>query len=389
MKTSKLISAITMSCALALSAPSASIAGPATGVSDTAVPEENKNIHVHTDGSTSYYINMRMVGDNLIHKPLYNQSYRADGTYDFTYLYQHVKPEIESADIAIINQETILVHDPALISSYPAFGTPESIGDAVADAGFDVIAHATNHTLDKGAGGILNSINYWRTNHPELTVLGIHDNPLDPDYKTVTSNNITVGFVNYTYGLNGLRRPGNAPYLVDLLTDIDIAQTMDAVSKVSDIQVAILHVGEEYHTAPTAQAMAQVNRFIDMGADIVLCAHPHVLEPYTLVTTPAGNTGVVYYSLGNFVSYQMRIDSVLSGIADINLEKRVWKDGTSATVITGFDMIPLVTHEGPVTTAFLLSDYTDEMAAAHALRGHGLSVPLLHQRFAQITGYAK
>ena len=65
-----------------------------------------------------------------------------------------VKDEIDDSDIAIINQETILVSDPKRYSSYPTFGSPTEVGDAVAKAGFDVVAHATNHTNDKGVSGI-------------------------------------------------------------------------------------------------------------------------------------------------------------------------------------------------------------------------------------------
>ena len=119
-------------------------------------------------------------GDDLIHANIYRRAFRPEtGTYDFHSLYEPVKDVISSYDLAVINQETILVDNPAMYSSYPAFGTPQEIGEALADTGFDIILSATNHTWDKGEYGVRNTLNYWKTNYPDITLLGIHDSPED------------------------------------------------------------------------------------------------------------------------------------------------------------------------------------------------------------------
>ena len=103
-------------------------------------------------------VNIKMVGDNLIHTRVYRQCEESNGSYNFDKIFEHVKTDIESADISIINQETIMVHDRNKISSYPAFGTPDDIGHSIVRAGFDVVAHSTNHTMDKGESGISDTI---------------------------------------------------------------------------------------------------------------------------------------------------------------------------------------------------------------------------------------
>jgi len=333
----------------------------------------NKNYN-NPSTEESYSINIKMVGDDLIHKAVYEQCKQPDGTYNFDKLFANVKTEIENADIAIINQETILVHDRNKISSYPAFGTPEEIGHAIVNSGFDVVAHATNHTMDKGISGIYNTLSFWKNNYPNITILGIHENDKDSDIRYLTKNNIKVGFVNYTYGLNGLesKRNGNE-YIVDLLSDSDIDGTLAEARDNCDLLISILHIGNEYVYEPTKYQKEQIEKFIDLGSDIVLCSHPHVIQPYEMITTKNGNQGLVYYSLGNFVSSQNEVPRVLGGMADINVKKTI-KNRKSIIEILDYDLIPLITHQelGNYTT-YLLNNYSEELSNRHRLKNKGFS----------------
>lgn len=340
----------------------------------------------HEQNEEVYEINIKMVGDDLIHSAVYNQCKQNDGTYNFDKIFENIKDDIQTADIAIINQETILVHDRNKISSYPTFGTPEEIGHSIVSAGFDVVAHATNHTMDKGIDGIKETLNFWNTYYPNINILGIHNNAEEKDVSYLTKNNIKVGFVNYTYGLNGLesRRKGNE-YIVDLLSDNDIEKTMTEAKENSDLLIAILHIGTEYVYEPTKYQKEQVEKFIDLGADIVLCAHPHVLEPYEMVITKNGNTGLVYYSLGNFISSQDEIPRVLGGMADINIRKTENKNSKKIEIMN-YDLIPLVTHQeqGNYTT-YRFDEYPDELENRHRLIYKGFSKEYLFNLYNEIV----
>ena len=334
-----------------------------------------KSLNPERKEEKSYEINIKMVGDDLIHKGVYEQCLQSDGSYNFDKVFTNVKKDIEAADIAIINQETILVHDQSKISSYPTFGTPDDIGHAIVSAGFDVIAHSTNHTMDKGIAGINDTIRFWNENYPDITYLGIHDSPDDSDVRYLTKNNITVGFVNYTYGLNGLEpyRKGKE-YVVDMLSDADIEGTMEEASSHSDLLIAVLHVGDEYVYEPTKYQKQQINKFIDLGADIVFCAHPHVLQPYGMVTTPQGNTALVYYSLGNFISSQNEIPRVLGGMADVYIQKTIM-NGIEKVEITDYTLLPLVTHqEAGNYTTYRLDEYPKDLEKQHRLLHKGFSI---------------
>ena len=120
-------------------------------------------------------VKLLAVGDDLIHSGIFKSGFQSDGTYNFDHLYEHVKDEISAADLAVVNQETIFTYNRNDYSGYPCFAGPVEIGDALVDAGFDVVTHATNHTFDRNVQGILDTLDFWKTKHPEITVLGIHE----------------------------------------------------------------------------------------------------------------------------------------------------------------------------------------------------------------------
>lgn len=333
---------------------------------------------------------IRMVGDALIHNAIYRQGKKSDGTYNSDKLFENVKSVIQEADIAIINQETILVANEEDYSHYPNFGSPYAIGQGALDAGFDIIAHATNHTLDKGISGVRQTLDFWRDK--DVTVLGIHDSELESDIDYVSCEGITISFVNYTYGLNGHEpRIADDEYIVDLLSDPYIENTVATAKATSDLMIAVLHVGTEYVYTPSNEAIKQVDRFIDAGADIVLCAHPHVVEAYGMRTTENNNTALVYYSLGNFISYQNKVPRMIGGMANITIGLTPQDDSSYKVEIVDYDMVPIVTHlqgGGNISTYFM-SEYTDALCAKHVyFKDESLKVSDLYELYDKMVNEA-
>jgi len=159
------------------------------------------------------------------------------------------------------------------------------------------------------------------------------------------------------------RGTSSKKYMVDVLGNKDeIAKTLSEAKENSDILIPILHIGTEYVYNPSTYHKNYVDFFIDNGADIVLCAHPHVLEPYGEITTKNGNKGLVYYSLGNFMSNQKKVPTLLGGMANITLER----DESGEVLVKDYSLTPLVTHySGKYYSTYKLEDYTDELAKTH------------------------
>ena len=356
-----------------------------------AVSAEAQAVDTENSGASSATLTLLAVGDNLAHVRVYEDAWQPDrGVYDFRSIYDPVRDFISSYDLAVVNQESIFVHDPALRSTFPAFGTPESMGDALADAGFDVVLSATNHSMDKGMTGILDTLNFWKTQHPEVRLLGLKDSPEAYeaiDY--VEKNGIRLAMFNYTYGLNGYALPAGQGFRIPLLSARDkFLRDVRIAEGTADFTVCFLHIGEEYHFTPTAFQQEYVHALTDAGADLIICAHPHVLEPCGMVRTAGGNEALVYWSLGNFLSNQTRRETMLGGAASVTIRKTV-ENGVPVTRAADYSLIPTVCHfTGLLDRVYLLSDYNDDLASRHyiSLTESPVTMAWLRELFRRITG---
>lgn len=312
-----------------------------------------------------------MVGDVLLHTPVEESCRQADGSYDYDSLFANTKDEILAADLALVNQEVIIGGSELGISGYPCFNADFSLCDALVNAGFDVICHATNHAMDKGSAGLLNCAKHWKEQYPQITVLGIHDSAdtstaCGADPEILELGDFKVAVLNYTYGTNGIPLPEDMPYAVDLLDEEQVAADICKAEEMADFTIVCPHWGTEYRLTPDASQEKWVRIFLENGADLVLGTHPHVIEPIEWVTDPEnGHEMLVYYSLGNFVNWTSGTgegvaNRMVGGMAEVT----VGRDETGEVKIKDYDVQPLISHvtsgQGGVTTYFL-EDYSEKL----------------------------
>lgn len=309
------------------------------------------------------------VGDNLIHGAIYYYN-NYNGTYYFNDIYENTNYMTQNADFSFINFETICGGTELGLSSYPMFNGPYEVIDGVASAGFDWLSGSSNHTMDRGEQGILNELNYIHSHYPEITITGIHDSWDDYNaLKVVEVNGIKLGLLDYTYGLNGLELPEGKEYLVDLIDQNKIINDIYRLNEVSDIQLVSMHWGTEYSMGVNEQQKQLAQAMVNAGADIIIGAHPHVIEPMEYLYGSDGHQAIVYYSLGNFLSAQDEVERMLGGMASMQLS---YYPQTKTLVFDEAKFIPTVNHmEGHFSffRTYLLKDYTNELAAKHTLEG--------------------
>ena len=126
--------------------------------------------------------------------------------YDFSGLFHILRDDISSADLAIANVETPLGGGP--FTGYPNFNTPDEMGLAVINAGFDVALQASNHSMDAGTEGIRHSIGFWKQHAGDILMVGMNESQEEADtIPLITVNGIRFAILNYTYGLNGYEIP--------------------------------------------------------------------------------------------------------------------------------------------------------------------------------------
>lgn len=302
----------------------------------------NDNENNITEEDKNYSIDLLMVGDVLIHDRLYTSMKTSDG-YDFRPALTYIKDIVKDYDLAYYNQETILGGSEIGLSSYPSFNSPYEVGDAMIDAGFNLVSLATNHTLDRGEKAITNSINYWNGKNDVLTA-GSYLSSEDRNKINIREvNNITYTMLNYTYGTNGIKVPSGKDYFVNVwpcngsnpsydseyqeykrIVKEDVERVRDKV----DLLIVAMHWGVEYTHTPTAYQIDMANYLESLGVNIIIGTHPHVVMPITFI-----NDTLVIYSLGNFLSAQetnIDYNTTVGLLSTIKITKYIDKDNNSS-----------------------------------------------------------
>lgn len=311
-------------------------------------------------------VSLVMVGDNLLHTPLIRNAEREDGTLNFDSLYEEMLPYFQEADLSVIVQETVLGGKELGYSGYPMFNSPQEVGDSLVRAGFDVVLHSTNHTLDKGAKGVENTLNFWKK-YPQITVLGINESVEKQNSITyLEKNNIKFALLNYTDSTNGIPKPYGKEYLVNTVNEEKIKSDLAIAEQNAEFTIVFMHWGTEYSLKENEFQTNLAKLMCESGADLIMGSHPHVLEPVKWVEAENGNKALVYYSLGNYVSRQKEANNLLGGMATVKISRN--KD--DSIYIKESSIMPTVTHYNVNSRGFRvypLKDYTDELASQHGV----------------------
>lgn len=284
---------------------------------------EKKNvIEKEVKKDKDYIAKVFMVGDALIHSAVYEDARQSDGTYDFTSMLSSIKPISSKYDLAYYNQETILGGKDLGYSNYPRFNSPQEVGDAFVDAGFNLVSLATNHTMDKGEQGVLNSVSYWKTKSGVVSSgQWSSDEERNQSITTIHEvNNIKYVFISYTIWTNGLNTPTGKEYLNNVYSEEKAKADIEAVRDKVDFVIVAMHWGTEYSFKVDAKQEEIANYLSSLGVDLIIGAHPHVIQTVEYINN---KKTFVVYSLGNFISDQNDIDNFTGLAFEVTLKKHV------------------------------------------------------------------
>ena len=236
-----------------------------------------------------------MVGDALIHEVVYKDAL-SNGKYDFSSMLSSIEPLIHDYDLRYYNQETII--GGGTPTTYPRFNTPDAFADNMISIGFNLVSLANNHTLDKNEDGILYSNSYWKKQEGVITT-GTYSSKEERDEIPIyEQNGIKYAFLSYTMATNGLKTPKGKEYLVNVYSpELATQDVTKAKEKGAEVILVAMHWGNEYTHKPNASQKEVANHLASLGVNLIIGAHPHVIQPVSYV----GNT-LVIYSLGNFIS---------------------------------------------------------------------------------------
>ena len=251
--------------------------------------EETKEVFSEKENKLSFI----MAGDALIHSSVYDDAYE-DGKYNFDKMLSLIKSIVKEYDLAFYNQETILGGTSLGLSSYPAFNSPQEVGEAFTSAGFNLVSLANNHTLDIGKKGVMSSNNYWKTKKDVLTSGSYNTKKERDNIKVKEINGIKYTLLSYTTTTNGIK-PSN-DYYVNVYDEGQVKKDIDMVKDKVDLLLVSMHWGTEYSKEITKEQEDIAKYLSSLGVNIIIGHHPHVIEPIDYI-----NDTLVIYSLGNFI----------------------------------------------------------------------------------------
>lgn len=292
-------------------------------------------------------IKLLAVGDIMFHSPQFKAAYdKESNSYDFKPSFQYIKKYVEEADLAIGNLETVTAGEEVGYSGFPRFNSPKETILALKETGFDILSTANNHSLDQGKKGIINTIDaineYGMKNMGTYKEVG--DNILIEELE-----GIEIGFLSYTYGLNGLDSlltREELSYMINLIDEEVIRKDIEDLRGQVDLLVVSIHWGHEYHREPSAYQIELGEKMVNWGANIILGSHPHVIQKSQIIEAN-GRDNFIIYSLGNFLSNQrgetMGNPYTEDGlILILEIEKNL---SSGETIIKNIEYIPTWVHK--------------------------------------------
>lgn len=275
-----------------------------------------------------------MAGDALIHGAVYMDAKKGKNNYDFSSMFTDLKPIINKFDLRYYNQESIIGGKKIGLSHYPRLNSPEEIGEDLVGIGFNLVSLANNHSFDREEIGLINSLAFWKR-QTGVKVAGSYSSQAERDNILVyRKNGIKYSFLAYTMPTNGLKAPAGKEYYVNVYTRELVKRDVEqARANGAEVVMVSMHWGNEYTHVPTSVQKAEAKYLSDLGVNLIIGSHPHVVQPIEYV----GDT-LVIYSLGNLISAQrvLGTEKIIGLLVGTDI---VVKDGKVTFEKTQFELL--------------------------------------------------
>ena len=291
---------------------------------------------------------LAVCGDAMSHMPLTNDAWNGE-RYDYARIMAAARPYVEAADFAVVNLETTLSGGPPY-SGYPAFNSPDDMARDLKALGFGLCLTANNHSLDKGFSGLSRTLD--ALDEAGLAHVGTSRTQEERDHNIAVADvgGVSVAFLGYTYGTNGIPVPKKHPYAInvfntDYLTSLSkpdyerLASDLEAAKSLgTDLIAVMIHWGLEYKLRQNQYQEELADFLFENGADVILGGHSHVPQPMELRTLPDGRQGFVCYSLGNFISSQTKPNTNVTAVLTLTLTR---DNETGEAQVTDYAYAPM------------------------------------------------
>lgn len=348
-------------------------------VTDTVQNAENSieenSVFAETDSEPVIKkISFLAAGDNIVYLGNVGEAvkYAETGgrTYNFMNQYKEVASLIDGADIAFVNQETLMAGDGYNFSYYPRFNSPQDMGHDLVDLGFDIINIANNHMLDWGADALQKTIEFWRNDTPAFTIGDYLNSDEYESVRIYENQGVKIAFLSYTYGTNMGLGAKYSDIAIPYLEEETVTRQVTAARKVADLVFVSVHWGNENNFLPDSSQVNYAQLMCNMGVDVIIGHHPHVVGPVVWLDGIEGHKTLCAYSLGNFAAEMANDCNMVGGLLTFDIVSENEKKPYIADLL----FIPTVYYYNMSfrkNCVYLMRDFTEDMAAGHGIGHYG------------------
>ena len=305
-------------------------------------------------------VNLLFAGTVLLGQKAYKSGVRLNDTFNYDHLFLNISKDIKSADLSIIAQETVFHINPEE-TKFPKklTNTPKELGDSIANAGFQVVLHGSMYSYGQKEKGINNTINFWKTKYPNITVLGI-SNTLEEsqkDYYIYVHNNLKIGIINFS-GFSSSSIPKKNAFMVNTINKKKLEDCVSKLKQETDFIIVCVSWGEKGGQFPNKKQIGLAKLIASYGVDLIVGNHPIMVQPVSYIKSDNGNKTLVFWSLGLFVGDDKKANSNIGALANVIISK-----GSGKAYLSSYNLIPIINHkiDNRNYTVYKLSDYTEEL----------------------------
>ncbi len=345
-------------------------------------PDDDPSLERPSHSDFDFRLQFLCAGDCIGHDNVFlDAKSRGNGkSYQFTSMFDGIADMIRDADISFINQETVMAGASYGYHGYPNFNTPQELGDTLVELGFDVINIANNHMLDMKEAGLVDTAKYWKSKK-DVLLLGYYEDRTDYDtIRVYEYESLKIAFLTYTYGTNGMTLTSSSNRVIPLINKTDITRQVKLAQECADLVFVSMHWGDENKFALNKQQLEISQLLVDLGVDVVIGTHPHLIQPMEWATNSAGHRTLVIYSLGNLLSTMYNAYNMISGIVTFDIvsesgSKPYIDNPVFHPVVCHYDWVKDMNGDGVDERRNLqiykLEDYTAAMCESHGSQKFG------------------
>ena len=311
-----------------------------------------------------------------------------NNTYCYEDCFSEIKSLLKKSDYIVGNLETPIAGEKLGFTNHIwSFNTPDAFLVALKKCGFNLVSTANNHCLDRGIEGLKNTIQ--ALDNVKIAHTGTYATKEEKQTLCIKEiDGIRLGFLSYTYGTNAAFNKQylqkNNQYMVNLFANQEqeikryqlwrrLKRKLDKKSHLSylkyDVQamkennvdfiILCMHSGGQHNAKPDVYTKFLMEQAKNIGVDIVIGCHPHVVHNYEITKNFIGA-----YSLGNFFCTPGTSSSPIDVLSDYSILLHFYiekKDKKAEIKKVTFSIAKTVIDEFKSSKVVLLCDYIKKL----------------------------